>query len=731
MLERPSAGFLLRFGTISMVLVLGLAVAHAQSAMDLRRSAQRAAAEEDYLRAASLLRQSLTQNPNFLEAHEDLAEVLFLLGEDAESERHARIAFRLSGGRGRSRLILARVNLRRGGEGLSEARQLLESSLREEGETPEILEAWGALEVVQHRFPQAARYFSQSLQRAPGRLQAMLPLFLLEERLGNVQRASLLMEQMLRLHGAEPTVLEQGVRFFRLLGDFSRAVGLSDRLLALVQGSPLFQRAAWERLRLDLERHRLNASLDLQPATRLAEEAIRRDPSQPLSYALLGAVRLRLGDYPAAERAWREALERARDDEMLRLGWERAVRQLPVDHALRQGPAFYHANQAASQMARNLLDQARESYRRLLQVDPLDKGGRWGLAQTWRDLGFPGMYLATLLDLEALPGSTRVATRSLALEADRELKRELEYWRERWLRDQSLAGLWRLDPDTYRRWRDPSAWAVNQPGPGGRPTRLGVFVLDRLSLLDGYPDQALFLLEAFADLLQSHPSPWPRREGQGRHGILPLILHPVADTSGTFDAGQALVPNLEDAIARARARGLDYFLLLRWDTGKEVFTVHSSLHLASSGRTVTEFVVSRLGTERVLPALRELVQLVHQHLPIRTRLVARREIPGKSLALVPVGSLHGLQVGDELAVVRTDSLNPAAEYPLLRWPAAARVASLRLTTVEDWLSEGELMSGADQVSLSDTVVFLRPAPQTSLELPAAMDDLQERILRIR
>ncbi len=707
-----------------------------QTAVELNTQAERALREEDYIRAASLLRQSLALNPNYLEANENLALTLFFLGEDQEAERYARSAVRLAGNRGRSRLLLARVILRRGSESLAEAEQLLNQALGEEGPSVDLYNTLAALEVVRGRLPLALRYYELSLDRQNNQLTALLASFLIEESLGNIRRADSLMEQLLRVHGAEPSVLELAVGFYHRNGKLEQASLLSDRLLNLVTNwtyPRTFVRAVQDRARLDLTRQKLNPEFGLDGDLERMREAIRRDSTSALSFALLGALLFRQNKIDEAQAAYRSALERQKDDETLRLSWERSVRALPLDSTARLEPARFHASQAESLMNRNLVDQARESYRRLLRVDPFDRGARWGLARAWRELGFPGQYLAGLHDLKALETQTRPATRRLALEADRELERELDFWQNRWYPERTLGGPWRLDWDVYRFWRDPATWSLNQPGGGGRPARIAVYLIDRIHHLDGFPDQVETYLDAFGDLMISQFSPWPRRGAEGRVGSLPLSLLPVQEQTGGLDIGKSRVKTLEEAIEASRRLGADFLLVLDFRSTEQLFQATAELRLGSTGRMIQTFSTSRRGAERILPSLRDLVQRVHQFLPIRATLAGRREMPGKSLGLVPLGALHGLKSGDELLVIKPEFLSVQPEFPFLKWPESAQVATLKLTRVDDWMSEGELnhLRGQDLTSLADSVVFLRPNPETPPAMVGGPSDLAARILGIR
>lgn len=723
------------FAILLAVSLLGLP-ARAQSAIDLNRQAELAIREEDFIRATSLLRQSLAVNPNYLEANENLALVLFYLGEDGEAERYARQAVRLAGNRGRARLLLARVLLRRGPGAAAEIEQLLQQALREEGPSVELYNTFGALEVVRNRLPLALRYYELSLDRQPNQLQALQASFLIEESQGNVRRAESLLDRMLRNHGVEPAVLELAVDFHHRTARFSLAAELSDRLINLVSEwsyPGAFVRAAQDRAKLDLTRQRLDPGFGLDRSVQLMRTALQRDSTQPLSFALLGDLLFRQNRVEEAQAAYRSALERRKDDEILRLSWERSVRRLPLDNPARLEPARFYAAQAESLMQRNRIDQAREAYRRLLRLDPFDRGARWGLAQAWRELGFSAQYLGGLVDLEALETKVRPDTRRLAEEADRELKRELDYWLGRWYPERTLGGKWRLEWEPYRFWRDPSTWNLNQPGAGGRPSRVAVFLVDRIRHLAGFPEQIDTFLEAFGDLLLSQLSPWPQRGGEGRVGVVPLQLSPVVDQTGEFDPSQARVASLETAIERARRLDADFLLVMDFDDTDGLFVATGELRMGSTGRLVQSISASRRGAERVLPALRDLVQRVHQFLPLRATLAARREMPGQSFALVPLGSLHGLKPGDELLVIKPEALTLQPEFPYLQWPESAHVATVRLTTVDDWMSEGELRStrGQDLSSLGDSVVHLRQRPEVGPSVPSEPSPLASRVLRIR
>ncbi len=716
--------------------------AFGQNASQFYQDAMSALREQDFIRAASLLRRSLQTNPNYLQAHEELALVFFQLGEDREAEFHAREASRLSGEQGRSQLILAKILMTKGPEGVQNAQNLLGEITLREGEGPELWAVLGDLEVMKQRLPLATRYYTQVLQRDPRQFKALFSLFQIEEHLGNTLRAGVLMENLLRYHGAEPEVLYRAAVFFQNKGDLERADQLLLRLSELSENwtyPDVFIQASQQRARFELAKHSvLGDAGTLERAIPILMKALEKGPNNAMTYYLLGAVNSRLKRWDEAQKAMKRAVDFDKDNELLRLSWEASISQLPVDNPLRAIPSQYHLEMARTYSARNMQDWVRDSYRRALFIDPLDKGARWGFTSSWKSLGFKGMYLENLLRFSTAMSSERQASRTLSGEADRELGRELGYWRDRWYVDESLGKSWGLDLDQFRNWLDVGSWALNIQGEGGRGFRIAVFTRSSGVKTVDYSDKEKILTEFLVYQWEGVMAPWPRSRAQGsteeiRVGIFPSQILPRDNSTGLFDRDSSFVEEEEEAIRLSRRQGADFFVLLDFLDLNQTFTVQAGLHMGSTGRLVRRISVSRRGSGRILGAVREFIQKISEYFPLRAVLAQKRTRNNQIQGLIPLGTLHGVKIGDKFSLLKPGIARLGAELPLVQWAEGDLLGILTITKVEDWLCEGTIVPSDhyDLTTPGDEVFLRRNTPENLAPLPPSLNVLQRDVLKVR
>ncbi|MFP4565477.1 MAG: tetratricopeptide repeat protein [Spirochaetaceae bacterium] len=336
------------------------------------------------------------------------------------------------------------------------------------------------------------------------------------------------------------------------------------------------------------------------------------------------------------------------EDEFLRLFAEQLLREhRDPDDELRATYAGHHFERAARFEDENLLSRALAAYRRGLRLAPYDRDGRIGFAELFRVRGYPSKYLR---ELEVLASDVD--------EEDQFLTDRIESFQSALA--ETPAREWGLDQFSLERF----------------PLTVDLFVSPEQSDLS-HPDGAVVYGEYLRDRLISQE--------------MLAVPRPAAIADG-----------FAQAYATARGSGSDYFLIIGVEEVERSIRMDGELFLSRTGEQVRSFRAYRTGNDRIERAVGAVVDAVAGSVPLRGRVLERRGDRG----LVSLGALDGLEVDDELVIVRDGGVMLSTEAPGYRFSESESVGTFVVTRVDALVSEGTVSRRGffDLISAGDVVV---------------------------
>lgn len=392
----------------------------------------------------------------------------------------------------------------------------------------------------------------------------------------------------------------------------------------------------------------------LDEARTVLDGSIKYDRTDPQAWFLLGLVESAAGRLPDAEYAFSTLVSLRPDDELARIALENlAMDGTGFEDPSRAALAAWRFQRAADFEGRLLYEKAMAEYRRGLAVDPYANQGRRRYAELLRGARLPASYLSELRFIADLG------------KGDKALSDAMEIYDS--LLEGSVSRDWKVDAASLS--SSPYKLAVFSVGPGGTPYHAG---------------SDMVVARYLRDALAFEPGLAPAR-------------------------GASRVPSFADAYRLARESGADWFVLVGVAESERDVIVSAELRAARTGALAARIEAPRSGNDRISLAVAHVVTSIRASLETRGTLVARKS----DLALVDLGRVDGVAVGDAFLVVKNGAVSIAADGSALVWNEADVVARLVVGRVDDEVSEGKLerVGFFDRVNPRDTIVREPPKPE--------------------
>jgi tetratricopeptide (TPR) repeat protein len=383
-----------------------------------------------------------------------------------------------------------------------------------------------------------------------------------------------------------------------------------------------------------------------------AEEVSRqllRDASDRLSAWFLRALVLeRLGRTEDALNAMDRLLALAPGEEVPRIVAEDiALRGLEPEAGGRQELADYRYDRSRELTEENLFSRAKAAVRRALRLDPYSGAARELYAELLRFQGFRSRFLRELTILDALG------------EADVEIRDTIEGY-ESLLVDEVAA-----------------TWELAQ------------FELERRRLLFG-----VFALEDEVSL------PYPGAAGPlGRY-----VRDHLFGVEALEPAGNPVeVRSLSEAFSAARTDRLDYYIIVGAADRDRALNLRFSLFSGRTGGRIGDLETSRSGPYRLERAVYALVLELESRLPRYGRILSR----SRNVGAVSLGRVDGIEVGDELTILRSGGLLTRRDALGFEYSQEAVLGSATVTAVDDLVSEITIVPEGftDVILVGDDVIL--------------------------
>ncbi|MCL2758807.1 MAG: tetratricopeptide repeat protein [Treponema sp.] len=414
-----------------------------------------------------------------------------------------------------------------------------------------------------------------------------------------------------------------------------------------------------------------NAEYD--EASRLCDVLIANNRQDMSAWYLKGLSFIRMNRMQDAITVLSSAISVNEDDEFIRAILEETlISSTVLEDPRRVRFATWHFNKARNFRQRNLIEQALFEYRRGLRLNPFAPDRR-EYAELLRLSGFPARYLEELKFLQ----DQGLADRSLndAVEAYSSL----------------------LSNALFRQWQ------VNPVDLAERHWKVAVFSL---------AGQSSFY---HADA------------GSVAAGVIrELLVHDRNITPMNLNLRQV---TFSQAFRQAREGGADYFVLVSVTENERDISIKAEVFVGRTGSPAGTYYAYRTGTDRLRDASRGIVNQLSSSMPVRGRLLIRRQ----GQALINKGKADGIQQDTVYDVVKKGRPQTANEGIALVYSGDELVGKLTVTNVDEEIAIGTLTRNGffDRIEQGDEIILQsRRSVQPAVE-SAANPELRALLRTLR
>jgi len=412
---------------------------------------------------------------------------------------------------------------------------------------------------------------------------------------------------------------------------------------------------------------------EYEEAERLCDIAIAGNRQDMSAWYLKGLSLIRMNRFQEAITVLSTAISINENDEFIRAILEETI----ISHTNLEDPrrarfASWHFNRARSFRQRNLIDQALFEYRRGLRLNPFASDRR-EYAELLRLQGYPARYLEELMFMQDLGM------------ADRSLNDAVETYGS--LLSNALFRQWQVNP---------------------------------IDLAERHWKVAVFAFEGQSSFYHADA-------GSVAAGVVrELLIHDRNITPMNLGLRQA---SFSQAFRQAREAGADYFMLISVTENERDISLMAELFVGRTGSPAGTFYAYRTGTDRLRDASRSIVSQLTSSMPIRGRLLIRRQ----GQALINKGRADGIQVNTVYDVVKRGRLQTANQGIALVYSLDELVGRLTITNVDEEIAIGTLARNGffDRIEPGDEIIFQRDTSNRPALESAANPELRELLRTLR
>jgi len=399
---------------------------------------------------------------------------------------------------------------------------------------------------------------------------------------------------------------------------------------------------------------------EYEEAARLCDTAINKNRQDMSAWYLKGLSFIRMGRNQDALTILTNAISINENDEFIRAVLEDTIiNSTTLEDPRRARWAAWHFTRARSFRQRNLTEQALFEYRRGLRLNPF-AADRREYAELLRMQGYPARYLEELRFLQ---------DQGIA---DRTLNDAVEAYNS--LLSNALFKQWQVNPTeiTERHWK------------------IAVFSLSGQSSF--YHADAGSVAAGF---------------------IRDLLVHDRNITPMPLDLRQA---SFSQGFRQAREAGADYFMLVTVTENERDIAIKGELFVARTGSPAGTLYTYRTGSDRLRDASRGIVTQLSSQMPLRGRLLIRRQ----GQALINKGRADGIQQDAVFDIVKQGRPQTANEGIALIYSDDELVGKFTVTNVDEEIAIGTLTRNGffDRIEPSDEIILqaeksTRQAPESA------------------
>jgi tetratricopeptide (TPR) repeat protein len=408
-------------------------------------------------------------------------------------------------------------------------------------------------------------------------------------------------------------------------------------------------------------------------AARLSDESIAANREDLSAWYLKGLSYVRLNRREESITVFGNALAIDPNDEFIRVALEDALISVTsLEDPRRAVWAKWHFDRARDFRSRNLSEQALFEYRRGLRLNPY-AADRREYADLLRLQGFPARYLEELRLLQ----DQGIADRSLndAVETYTSL----------------------LSGALFQRWQ------VNPVLLDGRQWKVAGFSI---------ADQSSYRHVDAGAVASSY--------------IKEILVHDRSIIPMNLEVKQS---SFSQAFRTAREANADYFLIVSTMENERDISLKGELFVGRTGSAAASFYTYRTGVDRMRNASRGIVEQLGSALPLRGRLVQRRQAQG----LIDKGRADKVKEGVVYDIVKKDKFQLANQGIGLVYSPEDLVGKITIESVDEEVASGRLVRNGffDRIEEGDEVFFIPEGGSKTPPETAANPELRALLRTLR
>jgi tetratricopeptide (TPR) repeat protein len=392
-------------------------------------------------------------------------------------------------------------------------------------------------------------------------------------------------------------------------------------------------------------------------AARLSDEAITANREDLSAWYLKGLSYIRLGRGEDSLTVLGNALAIDPNDEFIRVALEDTLISVTtLEDPRRAAWAKWHFDRARDFRSRNLVDQALFEYRRGLRLNPYAVDRR-EYADLLRMRGYPARYLEELRLLQ----DQGIADRSMndAVETYNSL----------------------LSGALFQRWQ------VRPVEIDGRHWKVAVFSV---------AGQSSYRHSDAGAIASSY--------------IKEILIHDRSIIPMNMEVKQ---PSFSQAFRTARESNADFFLIISTMENERDISLKGELFVGRTGSAAASFYTYRTGVDRLRNASRGIVEQLGNALPLRGKLIQRRQAQG----LIDKGRADNVKEGAVYDIVKKEKSQLANQGIGLVYSPEDLVGKITIENVDEEVASGKLARNGffDRIEEGDDVFFI---PEGGYKAPA-------------
>jgi len=587
------------------------------SIVEMQNSAEQTLNRNDIYHSIAMFKDIISINPNYFNSRLGIAEAYFLLKEFDEALKHISKALFLDKSSVDANILYGRI-LTGLGE-FKKARDVFINVLNSENNNVDALLGMAELEVAQGNIIKATDLYKLSLRKSPGNKKALISSIIVYDSINKNTISNIYVEQLLNLYPDNAFVNYIAARHYYESGEDEIAVSFALRSYDI---DPEKSDTVYLLSFIYLQMKEYNSALTV------LEKYIELNRKNWKIWYLLAEVNLELKHLDKSIYSFATAIAYNPQNELSRISLENIlINQKSIDDSIRAKYADYHFNLGEKFIEKNYSNQARNEFRRGLQLAPHSLKGRTLYAGLMKSRGYLSKYLSMLKDISSENTD------------DKNLADELEIYK-------SIVTATVSDD-----------WHINQ------------FLIDTPK----------YNIDIFLSKSSLSNNIFKEGENLGAYFVHNLLAFENIEAEFNSEPVDFL-----NAFEYARKTGSDYFIIFDYKDTLRSFSIEVNIYHSGTGTLLLTIPVFKTGNNKIALSFQELSRSISELFPISGNLIDREF----DKVLINLGKIQNTELGDIFYILRKEDLILKKDSIGLKFQPEKLLGELEITRVDDLVSEG-------------------------------------------